>query len=233
MKIRDNTLFIAVFFLLTGMITGTWLKDGRFADVFAQDKRPTVIVDAGHGAPDGGAVGANGTLEKDINLSIALKTAEVLEGKGIHVILTRTGDNALYSDSDTTLRQKKRSDMNSRLNIMKNSGADLFMSIHMNSYENPNAKGLNVFYAKNYPELKELCALMQERISKVTGAEVHAVKAADTSLFLMKSPAVPAVLAECGFISNREEEAKLSDDNYRAKIAWALAEAVEIYFDNL
>lgn len=233
MRRRYNWVFITALFAVGGMIAGMWFRSGRADTVFKSGDMPRVIVDAGHGEPDGGAVGANGTLEKDVNLSIALKTAEVLEGKGIRAILTRTGDSGLYSPEDTTLRQKKRSDMNTRLNIMKNSGADLFLSIHMNSYQNSNAEGLNVFYAKNYPELEELCTLMQERMSAVTGAQIHTVRAADTSLFLMKSPPVPSVLAECGFLSNPDEEEKLCDEMYQSKIAWALAEAIEVYFDNL
>ena len=230
MKINKGSLLILLLSAIAGLISGTALRNLNTVYTFTGKDAYTVIVDAGHGSPDGGAVGVSGTLEKDINLDIALKLAEVLEAKGIHAILTRTGDMALFSDEDETLRQKKRSDMKNRLNIMKNSNADMFISIHMNSFEDSSAKGLNIFYAQNYPELADLCELMQTRISNITGAKVNTVKAADASLFLMKNPPVPAILAECGFISNAEEEKKLNDENYRSRIAWALAESLELYF---
>lgn len=199
--------------------------------VFGDKKVPVVIVDAGHGEPDGGAVGANGTLEKDINLDIARKLQEVLEGKGIKVIMTRTGDFGLFQNNDASIREKKREDMNTRLSIMKKSGADIFISIHMNSFSSSKTSGLHVFYAKNHEEVKSLAENIQDRISKITGAKTHTVKTADKNLFLMKNPPLPAILVECGFISNPEEEKKLNDADYRSRIAWAIAEAVEKYFE--
>ena len=175
-------------------------------------------------------MGANGTLEKDINLAISKKLEEVLVGKNVRVIMTRTGDSGVFENRNGTLREKKREDMNTRLSIMKKSDADLFLSIHMNSFESKKVNGLHVFYAENYKELKILAENIQERISEITGASTHVVKTADKSLFLMKNPPVPAILVECGFISNPDEEKKLNDEDYQSRIAWAIAEAVENYF---
>ena len=194
------------------------------------NKTFSVIVDAGHGDPDGGAVGAKGTLEKDINLAISLKLEEVLSAKGIKVIMTRTGDSGLFQTRDGSLREKKREDMNTRLSIMKKSGADLFVSIHMNSFPDKKTQGLHVFYAHNHEEVKPLAENIQNRISEITGATTHAVKTADKNLFLMKNPPVPSILVECGFISNPEEEQKLIDEDYQSKIAWAIAEEIENFF---
>lgn len=201
-----------------------------FSEAAGEDTKERIIIDAGHGDPDGGAVGALGTLEKDINLAISMKLAEVLEGKGFSVVMTRTGDKGIYDDSCTTIREMKRSDMNTRLSIMKNSGADLFVSIHMNSFTNKKANGLHIFYSKNHEEIEPLAASIQDRIAKITGAATHAVKTADESLFLMKKPPVPAILAECGFLSNEQEEKKLGDSEYQAKLAWAIAEAIEDFY---
>ena len=186
-----------------------------------------IIVDAGHGSPDGGAVGSGGTVEKDINLAIAMKLSEVLEGKGYTAIKTRTGDNAIYDEGCKTIREMKRSDMNNRLNIMKNSGADLFISIHMNSFENKSAEGLHIFYSENHSEIKELAEDIQIRMAQITGAKAHAVKTADKRLFLMKNPPLPSILVECGFLSNAQEEKKLCTDEYQSKLAWAIADAVD------
>ncbi len=189
-----------------------------------------IIVDAGHGAPDGGAVGVSGTIEKDINLAIAMKLSEVLEGKGFTVIMTRTGDNGIYDAESETIREMKKSDMNARLSIMKNSGADLFVSIHMNSFTQKSANGLHVFYASNHPEVKTLAEEIQSGIYEITGAATHAVKTADERLFLMKKPPVPAILVECGFLSNPQEEEKLKSEDYQSRLSWAIADAIDKYY---
>lgn len=190
------------------------------------NKPYTVVLDAGHGEPDGGAVGINGTIEKDINLKIALKLQEVLESRGVRVLMTRTDDNSICDKSAKTLHEKKVSDMHNRLEIINTSGADLFLSIHMNSFSDPKSGGLHVFYSRNHPEAEETAVLIQESISKLTGAKTHTVKAASDTLFLMKNPIPPAILVECGFISNPEEERLLNDDNYQSKIAFSIANAV-------
>lgn len=198
----------------------------RAVPTISFNKPYTVVVDAGHGEPDGGAVGINGTIEKDINLQIALKLREVLENRGVRVIMTRTDDNSICDNSARTLHEKKVSDMHNRLEIINTSGADLFLSIHMNSFSDPKSGGLHVFYSRNHPEAEESAILIQESIAKITGAKTHAVKTASDTLFLMKNPIPPAILIECGFISNPEEEKLLNDDNYQSKIAFSIANAV-------
>lgn len=190
-------------------------------------KKPyTVVVDAGHGEPDGGAVGVNGTIEKDINLQIALKLQEVLESRGVRVIMTREDDNSICDKSAKTLHEKKVSDMHNRLEIINTSGADLFVSIHMNSFSDPSSGGLHVFYSRNHPEAEETASLIQDAMSELTGAKTHAVKAASDTLYLMKNTVPPAILIECGFISNPEEERLLNDEKYQSKIAFSIANAM-------
>ena len=176
---------------------------------------------APHGEPDGGAVGVSGVVEKDINLAIVQKLQEVLESKGFEVILTRNGDSGLQDENAETIRKMKVSDMNKRLDIMKNSHADIFVSIHMNSFGDQKVSGLHIFYDKNHPEI--------ERLAKSIQNKMHAVKTADERLFLMKNPPMPAILIECGFLSNPDEEKKLASDEYQSKIAWAIASAIENY----
>lgn len=195
------------------------------------DNNLKIILDAGHGEPDGGAVGVSGVVEKDINLAIVKKTQEVLEGKGVQVILTRDDDYGLQEDSAGSIREMKVSDMNRRLDIMQDSNADLFLSVHMNSFGDKKVHGLHVFYDKSHPEAESLAKEIQNEIAKVTGADVHTVKTADEKLFLMKNPPIPAILIECGFLSNPEEEKKLSEEKYQSKIAWAIAKALENYTD--
>lgn len=193
------------------------------------DNNLKIVVDAGHGDPDGGAVGVSGTLEKDINLAIAQKLQEILDGMGAEVIMTREGDSGIYDESAATIRKMKVSDMRKRLDIIKKSGADLFLSIHMNSFSDSSVNGLHIFYDKNHPAIEPLAKEIQENISSVTGASAHTVKTADEKLFLMKQSPIPSVLVECGFLSNPTEEQKLTDEEYQAKIAWAIAKSLENY----
>lgn len=198
----------------------------RTVPTISLNKPYTVVVDAGHGEPDGGAVGVNGTIEKDINLQIALRLQEVLESRGVRVIMTREDDNSICDKSAKTLHEKKVSDMHNRLEIINTSGADLFVSIHMNSFSDPSSGGLHVFYSRNHPEAKETASLIQDAMSELTGAKTHAVKAASDTLYLMKNPKPPAILIECGFISNPDEERLLNDEKYQSKIAFSIANAV-------
>lgn len=186
----------------------------------------TVVLDAGHGEPDGGAVGVNGTLEKDINLSIAIKIREILESRGVRVIMTRTDDNSICDPDALTLHEKKVSDMHNREEIINNSDADLFLSVHMNSFTSPSSSGLHIFYSRNHPEAEALATSVQEAIAAVTHAKTHSVKAASETLYLMKKPVPPAILVECGFLSNPQEEKLLNDEVYQSKIAFAIANAI-------
>ncbi len=228
---RKKIILTAVLCITAGIAVGAGIRYfPQKSTLGADDGRLRVIVDAGHGYPDGGAVGADGTQEKDINLVIARKLEAVLCAKGIEVVMTRIDDNGLQEDGLSTIRQMKRSDMNKRLNIMKNSSADLFVSIHMNYFQKESANGLHVFYAQNHPESETLAKSIQERISSVTGAAAHTVKTADKSLFLMKKPPLPSILVECGFMSNREEIKKLKTDDYQSRIAWAIGDSIEKYY---
>ena len=231
-KSRREILWTLVF-VISGLAFGAAVHFTPIFKTFGQKgaKDITVIVDAGHGLPDGGTVGVGGTIEQEINLSVAQKLCEVLEGKGIGVIMTRTGENCLCDEQEgKTLRQIKKEDMNNRLEIIKKSNAALFVSVHMNYFNSQSAKGLRLFYAANHGEIKLLAENIQSRMSDVTGAKMYAVKTADKNLFLMKNPPIPAILIECGFLSNIEEEKKLNDDDYQSRIAWAIADAVEKYY---
>lgn len=230
-KSRKEVLW-GFLFISIGLVVGTALGINPILKTFGvgDDGIKTVVIDAGHGVPDGGAVGAGGTIEQKINLMVSKKVCEVLKGKGIKVIMTRERENCLCKETEgKTLREMKREDMKNRLEIVKKSNADLFVSIHMNHFNTPDVNGLRLFYDKSHPETKELAELMQKRMSDITGAKMYAVKTADQTLFLMKNPPVPAILAECGFISNPDEEKKLNDEDYQSRLAWAIAESIEEY----
>lgn len=227
---RKKCVLFCLLMVCIGIAVGSVMLISTYAGSFFEDHALTVIVDAGHGLPDGGAVGIGGTVEQEINLKIAQKLEEVLSAKGIDVIMTRTDDSGIWDEESSSIREKKVTDMHNRLAIMKKSHADLFISIHMNSFPNSSASGLRIFYSKKYENIIPLAENIQVRMSDVTGAKTSVVKAADSGLFLMKNATIPAILVECGFLSNPNEEKKLSLDDYQARLAWAIADAVEKYY---
>lgn len=226
---KKTALLLCLFFGL-GLYVGSFLIMRSYAGNIYQKDGFSVIIDAGHGLPDGGAVGITGVVEQEINLKIAEKVREVLDAKGITVIMTRETQNGLSTKKSRTIREMKIEDMKKRMSIMKKSDADLFISIHMNSFPNSSASGLRVFYSQNFEEIKPLAENIQSRMSDVTGTKGGIIKSADKSLFLMKNPPLPSILVECGFLSNPIEEEKLSSPEYQSRLAWAIADAIEKYY---
>lgn len=179
----------------------------------------TVVIDSGHGGNDPGKVGIHGEKEKDINLAIAKKLQRNLEHQGFHVMMTRTDDNGLYSEGS---ENKKREDMKRRIEMMNTSGAVLAVSIHQNSFTDSRYKGAQTFYYKTSEKSRGLAQYIQESlIENADGENTRQAKEND-SYYILKKSEIPAVIVECGFLSNEEEAAKLCDENYQEKLAWAI-----------
>lgn len=189
-----------------------------------------VVLDAGHGGADPGKVGVDGQLEKDINLQITLRLKEILEKDEeykIKVILTRTDDNGLYSESDTN---KKMADMKKRCEIANSSGADIVVSIHQNSYHSSAVKGAQVFYYKESEKGKALAGNIQNKlVEELAEGEKGRVEKANDNYYLLLNVNSPAVIVECGFLSNPGEAAALMDSTYQERIAVAVADGIKEY----
>lgn len=182
-------------------------------------RKPCVVIDAGHGGSDPGKVGINGALEKDINLSIALRLKQFLEANDIEVVLTRETDAGLYDDDASN---KKVQDMKRRVSIIEEAAPKVTVSIHQNSYPEEYVHGAQVFYYNTSAEGKKLAEIVQERlIEDIDPQNTRQVKAND-SYYLLKKTATPIVIVECGFLSNAQEAAKLCDQLYQEKLAWAI-----------
>ncbi len=189
-----------------------------------------IVIDAGHGTPDGGAVGLSGTLEKDLNLEVAKSLGNFLEQSGAFVVYTRYDDNSIADDLDKSIREIKRSDLNNRKNIKANSGADMFISIHMNKFSDSQYKGAQVFYAQSPDESKVLAEKIQNKIKEIAdNTNVREAKSDNNSIFILKNSNIPSVVVECGFLSNEEEEFKLKTKEYRDKIAFAVFAGINDY----
>lgn len=190
-----------------------------------QDNR-TVVVDPGHGGKDPGMTGAGGLEEKGINLEISLKLRDILEKQGFNVVLTRDTDRGLY-DEDAS--GKKLQDLQRRTELIRKADPLLTVSIHQNSYSDPDVKGPQVFYFQGSDEGKSLAEAVQKSLNeKLEITDPRSVKGNSSYYLLKKSPAV-TVIAECGFLTNPSEAEKLQDEAYQYKVAEALAEGIEAY----
>lgn len=183
------------------------------------ETKATIVIDPGHGGRDPGKVGVNGELEKEINLSIALKLRDILEQNDIEVIMTRTEDEGLYSESDSN---KKRVDLNKRIEIINTSNAVFAISIHQNSFIQENIKGAQVFYHVQSEEGKELALTLQDQLKEAIKDGNHRKAKSNSSYFMLKHTSCPLVIVECGYLSNWTEAELLQDEEYQEKMAWAI-----------
>lgn len=193
----------------------------------------TVILDAGHGGEDGGAVGVGGVVEKDINLSIALKLRDLLEVSGYNVIMTRDKDEAVYDDEAKTLRQKKKSDLHNRADMIKRNSNEktIFVSIHQNKFPDSKYFGTQIFYSKNDSQSQTLASGIKNSVRGLIQPDnTREIKSADRNIFLLNNAEVPAVVVECGFLSNKEEAEKLQNNNYQKQMAFAIYCGISNYF---
>ena len=192
-----------------------------------------IIIDAGHGFPDGGATGIDGsTIEANLNLKIALKLQKLLEASNCTIILTRSDENGIYDVDADTIRKQKVSDMKNRVKIANNSNAEFFISIHMNKLNESNVSGFQTFY-KNQDELsKRIAKCIQKSLNYYIKEDNKKEIKSISNIYLAKNIEIPLVLVECGFLSNEQENSLLKNDSYQDKIAWSIYTGIMDYYEN-
>jgi N-acetylmuramoyl-L-alanine amidase len=150
------------------------------------------------------------------------------------VVLTRADDNSIHDSDKETIRAKKNSDLKNRKKIIDESQADVFISIHLNRFEQSKYYGAQVFYAANNEQSKVLGEIIQKELIEVLdNGNMRKAKPATSDIYLLRDPPIPAVVVECGFLSNPEEERLLQTDKYQKKIAWSIYIALMKYFNTL
>lgn len=228
-------LFIALFSILTVLSIGSTLVDKlSTVDVYSDSAAfKTVIIDAGHGGIDGGTSAADGTVEKGINLQIALKLNEILNSMGVKTIMTRTEDISIHDLSAQTIRQQKVSDIKNRLKIINETDNSVFVSIHQNHYSKSQYSGTQVFYSKNDPDSQKLAdSIRLSVVSYLQPENSREIKQSGTDIYLLYHAQKPAVMVECGFLSNYEETQKLKNEKYQRELAFSVALGIIDYFKN-
>ena len=184
-----------------------------------------LILDAGHGGEDGGAVSITGVPESQINLAIVLKLRDVLGLYGVDPIVLREEDISLHDSEAGTLREKKRSDLKNRVALVEEVEGGTLLSIHQNTYPGSRYHGTHVFYAPTEGSQK-LAEHFQNSIKTALQPDnERAVKQIPDTVYIMNHVTCPAILIECGFLTNPGEEALLRDEDYQRKLSAVIAAA--------
>ena len=232
MVIKKNIVLVTVSILLLCILFGGICVMG--VDNSKDDmKTITVIVDAGHGGEDGGAVANDGTAEKVINLQIAKKVEALLKAFGYNVIMTRQTDDAICDDNLSTIRQRKVSDIKNRFKIIEENPDALFVSIHQNKYDDSSQNGTQVFYSPNNSSSMLLADCIQSSVVKYLQKEnTRQIKKCGSQVYLLYHAKSTAVMVECGFVSKNSDLKKLEDDEYQKQMALAIVAGINDYISN-
>ena len=234
---------VAAFLISTlaigAMIVGLFfLSGGKLVpdlDVTAEPTQPvrTVVIDAGHGGEDGGAVGVTGLLEKDLNLDIAKRLEALLVDNGYTVIMTRTEDVLLYDRSADYKGRKKALDLAARQAIGDQNPDALFISIHANAFSEQVYHGLQIWHGTNHASSAKLAESIRAEVASSLQRDNHRQsKAAGSNIYLLYHLKGPAVLVECGFLSNPAECRALEDPAYREQLVLALYRGIAAYYES-
>lgn len=235
-------------FLLSGVmlcfaIVGLfWLSGGKIEqeqnapteqDAPPAPELPVVVIDAGHGGEDGGAVGVTGLVEKDLNLDVAKRLAALLESGGYRVVMTRTEDVLLYDRNVDFQGRKKMLDLAARQTIGDKYADGIFVSIHANTFSQPQYHGLQIWYGANDAQSARLAEQIRSEVVRTLQPDNHRQsKQAGSNIYLMYHLQMPCVLVECGFLSNPAECAALEDAAYRQELALALYRGIVAYHED-
>ena len=192
-------------------------------------QRKTLVIDAGHGGADSGTVAADGTLEKDINIDIALKLSDFATLCGIKNVAIRTTDEEYYP----TGIDRSRSDLYNRLDFVNSIDDSFLVSIHQNHFEDSSQWGMQVFYSPNDSGSKRLAdGVLNYNKTFLQPDNSRENKPSDSSYYILYNAKVPSVMVECGFMSNEDENEKLKSEDYQAKIAYIITLGIYDYLDN-
>lgn len=196
-------------------------------------KNKIVVLDAGHGGEDPGAVSDfNGIREKEINFYIASKVKELLEAENFTIIMTREDDTLKYAEGTTSVTQKRKQDLIRRKKMMDESGADLVVSIHLNKFPQEKYFGAQVFYPPNSPESKTAAELIQKSLREIVDHEnKREAMLKKAEIIILKNLKTPTVIVECGFLSNPQEAQKLANVEYQDTLALAIKEGIMKFYE--
>ncbi len=217
----------SVLLVIVLIVIASVFYDDKFdftaASAESMNNFPVFVVDAGHGGLDGGASTSDGMLEKDVNLEIASKLDQALRFFGYKTVMTRSEDISLHDADAKTIRAQKTSDLHNRMKIMESTPNAVLISIHQNHYSEAKYSGAQVFYAPGSERSKALAQNIQQSVaSQLQPDNTRQIKPSGASIYILYKAKIPAVMVECGFLSNYNEAQKLKTSVYRTEMALAV-----------
>ena len=231
---KKTLLQITACITILGLMIVVAATGNRIVTVLSEhapiENKKYIIIDPGHGGEDGGATSCSGVLESSINLEISLRLNELMHLLGIHTIMIRTDDRSVYTEGES-IAAKKVSDLKERVRLCNSTPNAILISIHQNYFQDKQYHGAQVFFAPS-TQSKELAQRLQANlISTVNQGSRRNIKRAD-GIYLLEKVKCPAILVECGFLSNPEEEAQLRSSEYQEKVCCVIAATVSQYLSN-
>lgn len=219
---------LPIYFLVLGgfLVAGIWGSKALTAmsDAASLSNRYTLIIDAGHGGEDGGATSCTGVLESEFNLKIATRLDALMNLLGVKTKMVRTSDVSVYTKGNS-LSEKKISDLKQRVKLVNDTKNSILVSIHQNYFTESQYSGAQVFYSENL-QSKEFAIKTQNLLVNTINQGSNRVAKKASGIYLMEKVNAPAILVECGFLSNPDEEALLRSDEYQKKLCCVLASAI-------
>ncbi len=237
MIILKKLVFLCALVLLSFLVSIGVINNEKLSrdvsDNLSVKNKPVIIVDAGHGGFDGGASTDDGVSEKVINLNIALYLKDYLNFFGFQVVMTRETDTSTEDEGLTTIRSRKSSDLHNRMALMEKTENAIFVSIHQNHYSSSQYSGAQVFYSGNFSEQSSVLAqnIQESIVYYLQPGNTRQIKPCGTSVYLIYNAVKPAVLVECGFLSNYEEAENLKTKDYQRKMAFSIALGILNYYE--
>ena len=232
--ITKKSLILGISIICTCLILVSFFSSNqRIETTSSMVKSNIIVIDAGHGLPDGGAT-ANGIIESELNLQIAERLENMLIDLGYEVIMTREDENSIADeDKQSSISQTKKSDLENRVNIINESGADFCVSIHLNKYESSKYWGWQTFFSEGSAQGKRLAELIQTSIGDFVEKENKRQALKISNIKIVDKTNIPVVIVECGFISNYEEARLLKDDLYQEKLVNGICDGIEKYYKGI
>lgn len=219
--------------LLLALVIGVALYQAPTQKVWKYWSLPlagkVIVLDAGHGGPDGGASSREGLIEKDINLAVSLYLRDYLQQAGAIVVMTREEDKDLAAPDTRGYSKRKTEDLKTRVRFVEEQQANLLVSIHMNSIPSPRWRGAQTFYYPNHADSPGFAALVQEELTRNLENTDRVAKPADQKVYLLEMVKIPSVLVEVGFLSHHGEARLLGNEAYQRKVAASIYQGILRY----
>lgn len=225
-----TALYILTLLALFGIFAAI-LWQGRAVNVskalpLRQEDGFVLVIDPGHGGMDGGAASADGTVEAQVNLAVGLRLEETARLLGVETVMTRREDVSLHDESAGTVRQKKVSDLKNRVAQANGISGGVLVSLHQNSLPQvPTVHGAQVFYGAAEGS-QALAETVQAALNETINDRAKEVKAGSSGVYLLEKAEIPAILVECGFLSNPDETALLNTQVHQTRLALTILAAV-------